>query len=180
MDNDQVKTLMARVAELWPKMDLTGPQGEVWAARMKRLPFDHAKAAVDVVFAKSKYTPKPGEVESLALAMAASAQARLHGEVGGAEREPETWVQQIRRMHRVPADVSDGDVLVWWHIENTRRGRAVYGKGFDRMETVRRGEFRRDWAAAGLAPGAGHEAECRVFGGSVECDAFWHNRREAA
>jgi hypothetical protein len=83
MDLDQAEKLIVRMKGLWPKMDLDGPQGEVWAKRLRKLPFTVTLAAIDSVFSTGKFAPKPVEIEN---------RIRLLSESGKqpVEKKPET------------------------------------------------------------------------------------------
>ena len=92
------------------------------------------------------------------------------------ERKAETFVEQLKRMHKIPAETPDGQVLIWWHISELERAREVYGSGQATQVHELRRAFRRDWQAAGLP--AGHKSECKVFGNSAECEEFWAKQKE--
>lgn len=157
MDNDQILQLIERMKGLWPRMDLDGPQGEVWSKRFRKLPHQTTLAALDSLFATSKYAPKPVEVESRVRLLSESAKSDAD------KPPPETWVQQLRRMHRIPETATDAEVLIWNHSCQAKRAIEVYRGSFPNVFPTMRQAFRREWLQAGLP-----EAEY----GSAEASAF--------
>lgn len=174
MSPEQVNGELKYARGLWQKWQPTSEEEALWREKLRPFAQPIMRGAIGSHKAGTRYTtPTLSSILSDARArtenMAASSAVEER-------KRPETWVEQLRRMHKIPSDASDGDVLVWWHITEVERSREVYRASHSLRFTELRRAFRRDWQAARLPNG--HRAECRVFGNSAECEGFWKMQKE--
>lgn len=164
---EEAKKIVGLLVDLWPRSSWTQAKGDAWLAALPKYSVDHARAVIREWAQAKNFPPSIAEFRR-----AAASKSTSHGRPvseGGGRAVAETPVARIRRINRVPDDVSDSDVLVWFYRSEISRSREVYGRGFSAAASQIRARFESDWAAsfagredemksisAGLFPGDVH------------------------
>jgi len=157
MDADQVEEIMGQIASYWPKLGWNKVQADAWRAAIARHSYHDVNRAILSVYSTGKI-PKIYDVTSRVSDYCQSRTTRT--DTG--EKIPETWVQQLRRMHNIPAEAPDWEVLMWRHSLEAKSGREAYGASWQSAQRIYRDNFRREWEAAGLDEV--ERAEQEIFG----------------